>query len=130
METREIRCVACESKVMARLTDGAEIYPHRADLSELPFWKCDTCGNFVGCYYKTTNRTHPMGCIPTPELRKARIQLHSLIDPLWKEGKIKRNTLYKRLSDQLGWNYHTAQLRSMDDARAVYRMVLDIRKTL
>ena len=130
MKTREIRCVACESKVIARLTSGAEIYPHRADLADLPFWKCDTCGNFVGCHHKTKNRTNPLGCIPTPELKKARIHLHALIDPLWKEGKINRNALYKALSDQLGWKYHTAQLRSVDEARAVYRMVLDMRKTL
>lgn len=129
-ETREIHCVACQSKVMARLTNGGEIYPHREDLSNLPFWKCGGCGNFVGCHYKTKDRTRPLGCIPTPELKRARQHLHRLIDPLWQSGKLKRGELYKRLSDQLGWKYHTAQIRSVEEARAVYRMVLEIKQTI
>ena len=32
-----IRCCGCEKKVEARLTDGGEIYPHRADLSHCRF---------------------------------------------------------------------------------------------
>lgn len=123
METREIRCVACESKVMARLTDGAEMHSHREDLASLPFWICDSCGNFVGCHHKTKDRTRPLGCIPTPELKRARQHLHKLIDPLWQSKKIKRSALYKRLSDQLGWKYHTASIRSVDEARDIYRMV-------
>lgn len=46
----QIHCCGCGETVTARLTDGREIYPHRQDLSGLPFWKCDTCGNYVGCH--------------------------------------------------------------------------------
>jgi len=65
-------CCACRADVPARLTDGGEIYPHRADLADLPFWKCDACNNFVGCHHQTKNRTHPLGCIPSPEIKNAR----------------------------------------------------------
>jgi hypothetical protein len=71
-EVRDIYCCGCESAVQARLTDGREIYPHRPDLADLPFWKCDGCGNHVGCHHKTNDRTRPLGNIPTPEIRIAR----------------------------------------------------------
>ena len=118
-----IRCCGCDRKVEARLTDGGEIYPHRTDLKSLPFWKCDGCGNYVGCHHKTKNRTQPLGCIPTPEIKKARQHIHRLLDPIWQSGKAKRRDLYKILSDSLGWKYHTANIRSIDEARKVYRLI-------
>lgn len=68
----DLYCCGCKTKVSARLTDGAEVYPHRPDLHDLPFWRCDACGNFVGCHHRTKKRTGPLGCIPTPEVRWAR----------------------------------------------------------
>ena len=118
-----IRCCGCEKKVEARLTNGGEIYPHRPDLKSLPFWKCDACGNYVGCHHKTKNRTQPLGCIPTPEIKNARQHIHKLLDPIWQSGKIKRKELYKILSDSLGWKYHTANIRSVEEARNVYRII-------
>jgi hypothetical protein len=108
---------------MARLTDGAEIYPHRPDLATLPFWRCDRCGNYVGCHHKTKNPTEPLGNIPTPELRKARNHIHAVLDPLWKSKRFKRKELYAILSDHMGFQYHTAHLRSLEEARKVYRFV-------
>lgn len=122
-----LHCCGCNDTVYPRLTDGAEIYPHRKDLHDLPFWKCDTCGNFVGCHYKTKNRTKPLGCIPTAEIKKARMHIHAILDPIWKGGKMTRNEIYKTLSDKLGWNYHTANIRSVDEARNVYRLVMELR---
>lgn len=119
----EIYCCGCNGKIEARLTDGAEIYPHRSDLYILPFWKCDTCGNYVGCHHKTKNRTKPLGCIPTPELKKARQHIHALFDPIWQSGKIKRKELYKEISEKIGWSYHTAKIRSVEEAREIYRIV-------
>ena len=125
---RELRCCGCQKKVDARLTDGSEIYPHRQDLHELPFWKCDGCGNFVGCHHKTKNRTHPLGCIPTPEIKNARQHIHKLLDPLWQSGKFKRGKLYRMISEKIGWKYHTANIRSVKEAREIYRIILDIRR--
>ncbi len=123
-EKMKIRCCGCNgSKVTARLTNGKEIYPHRKDLYDLPFWKCDVCGNFVGCHHKTKNRTQPLGCIPTPEIKNARQHIHRILDPIWKSKLAKRNEIYAWLSEQLGWKYHTAQIRSIEEARKVYRLV-------
>lgn len=125
-----IFCCACQTDVEARLTDGAEIYPHRNDLAKLPFWKCDTCGNYVGCHHKTRTRTNPLGNIPTAELRKARNKIHEILDPIWKSGKMKRVEVYAALTDKLGWHYHTAKIRSIEEARQVYRLVLEIAETV
>lgn len=70
MKRFTIFCCGCGVDVQARLTDVAEIYPHRDDLHSLPFWRCDACGNSVGCHHKTQNPTRPLGCIPTNEIKK------------------------------------------------------------
>ncbi len=127
MTSRLIYCCGCSSDVNARLTDGAEIYPHRRDLASLPFWKCDACGNFVGCHHKTKQRTAPLGCIPTSEIKEARSHIHRILDPLWKSGRFKRRELYSKIANSLGIKeYHTAELRSVEQARAAYRAILEI----
>lgn len=123
-ETHSIFCVACAHDVPAELVTGADIYPHRPDLGNLPFWRCRTCGNFVGCHHKTKNRTMPLGCIPTPELRELRKQIHRTLDPLWESGAHDRRTLYTKISEEVGWNYHTAQTRSVDEANRVLAFVV------
>ena len=124
-ETREIHCCGCEADVQARLTDGGETYPHRPDLLELPFWKCDACGNFVGCHHKTKDRTRPLGCIPTPEIKNARKHLHRLID------QVKRKELYGLIAERMGRDkYHTADIRSVAEARYVWRVVKRIERSL
>ncbi len=125
---RRLYCCGCVSEVKARLTDGREIYPRRPDLSDLPFWKCDTCRNYVGCHHKTRDRTRPLGAIPTPEMKTARQRIHALIDPLWKSGSVPRGRIYERLSGVIGRQYHTAELQTLDEARAVYREGVRIAK--
>ena len=125
-----IYCCGCEKDVEARLTNGAEIYPRRPDLADIPFWKCDACGNRVGTHHKTADPTKPLGVIPTPEIRAARTHIHDLIDPLWKSGRIKRGKLYALLSEEIGGPYHTADIRTVEEARAIYRAARKIAREL
>lgn len=122
-----IHCCGCDKEVSARLTTGAEIYPHRNDLKPLPFWKCNTCGNFVGCHHKTNNPTRPLGVIPTAELKKARQHIHKLLDPLWQSGTVRRGDVYTYLRDKLGYQYHTAEIRSVEQARKIYSYLLQFK---
>lgn len=124
--TREIYCCGCEQKITARLTNGGEVYPHRPDLHNLPFWRCDQCKLHVGCHHKTDDRTRPLGIIPTKELSAARSHIHALLDPLWETGRFQRKALYADLSKRLGWKYHTAKIRTVDEARQVYRTIREI----
>lgn len=126
MKEISLYCCGCGTHVFPRLIDGAEAYPHREDLADLPFWKCDECGNFVGCHHKTSERTKPLGVIPTQEIKKARQHIHCILDPLWKQGKMRRSQVYAELSKRLGWRYHTAEIRTVDEARKIYRMVREM----
>lgn len=122
-QTAQIMCVECGKKVDAVLTNGAEIYPHNSTLADLPFWKCPNCSNYVGCHHKSSNPTRPLGIIPNKELRDIRSSIHRLLDPLWTSGKFTRKEVYGKLSDQLGYGYHTAGIRSVDEARDVINLI-------
>ena len=126
-DRRTIYCCGCQADVEARLTSGKKVYPHRRDLADLPFWKCDECQNFVGCHHKTKNRTAPLGCIPTQELKAARQEIHRVIDPIWKSGRIGRSQLYGMIAHVLGIKeYHTAEIRTVDEAREVVRVAKEL----
>ena len=112
-----IHCCGCSKVVEARLTNGEEIYPHRRDLYGLPFWRCDDCGNYVGCHHKTKQRTKPMGSIPTPEIKEIRGMVHGIIDPVWRGGLKSRREVYRAMSEGLGYEYHTASISSADEGR-------------
>lgn len=120
MTARAIYCCGCRKEVQARLTDGREIYPHRPDLHGKPFWRCDGCNGYVGCHHRSQNRTKPLGCIPTPEIKAARNEVHRVIDPLWQSGLINRSALYRRIGAAIGMDeYHTAEIRSVEQAHEV-----------
>lgn len=77
-----LNCPSCN--LACRLTDGAEIYPHRPDLRHKPIWKCDGCGAYVGCHPNTTTA---MGIPANAALRSARVILHNeMLDPLWENA--------------------------------------------
>jgi zinc-finger-containing domain len=130
--TRSIYCCACCSKVDARLTSGEEIYPHRPDLAHIPFWKCGARGNYVGCHWKTADRTRPLGNIPTREIMAARKHIHAILDPLWKTTKCKpkakgqRRKVYAEISKRIGKEYHTGEISSLEEAREVYKIVREL----
>lgn len=126
---RSIYCCGCGRDVLARLTDGKEIYERRADLADRPFWKCDACKNYVGCHHKRRgNTTEPLGNIPTKELRGARQNIHALLDPLWRGTVKKRAKIYRKISESIGYEYHTAEIKTVEDARKIYRIVNEIAK--
>ena len=130
VETLEIFCAGCSDNVEARLTNGAEIYPHRPDLARMPFWKCDECGAFVGTHNKTRDHLKPLGFLATPEIKRWRMRIHDLLDPMWEEGLIDRGKLYAQLSKALGHTYHTGELTNVEEAEFIYGIVMDIRKNL
>lgn len=130
MAELKLYCCGCKEEVFATLTNGIKIYPHRKDLHSLPFWECNTCNNYVGCHHKTNQPTKPLGNIPTPELRKARGHIHAILDPLWKTNKIHRAALYSKVSKALGYQYHTAEIKNIEEAREVYKIVKQIAATI
>ncbi|PZP62995.1 MAG: hypothetical protein DI604_28120 [Delftia acidovorans] len=131
MTKTDLYCCGCQKEVAARLTAGAEIYPHRSDLAATPYWRCDGCGNFVGCHHKTSDRTRPLGSIPTPEIRAARSKVHQALDPLWRSGRISRSDLYRAIGRGIGVaEFHTGELRTVEMAHQVQRMAKELEQQL
>lgn len=129
-------CCGCNDYTQAELVGGEKIYPHRPDLYGLKFYQCPRCKNYVGTHKQwgkgTDGRQYnirALGCIPTPELKNARHKIHEILDPLWK-GKRSgtRKRLYKTLSDELGYEYHTANTRTIEECRTVYKLIQKIYK--
>lgn len=121
-----IFCCGCGRARTVKLVTGEAIYPKRSDLYENHYWQCP-CGLYVGCH---PNTIKPLGIIPTAELRKARSFIHAVLDPPWRSGRITRNALYALLSAKLGYTYHTAEIRSIAEAREVYRAAREVVATL
>lgn len=129
MKRTRLYCCRCNTTVKARLTNGVEIHSHRRDLAKVPFWVCDGCHNYVGCHYKDpSNPTKPLGCIPTPEIRAARTELHRLMDPLWKFGRYSRAGLYARISKEIGKEFHAGETRTVREVQEVRDIVLRLKK--
>lgn len=124
--TQKIYCCGCSKKVTAILTNGREVYPHRPDLSEIPFWKCETCGNYVGCHHKTANPTQPLGNIPTQEIRSARRRIHCILDPIWKSGAMTRREVYARVSTAIGYPYHSGEIKTLEEANKIQKILEDL----
>lgn len=128
---RLIYCCGCEYTVTARLTNGREVYPNQARSAFLPFWKCDICGNKVGCHWKTQDRIRPLGVIPTKEISAARIVIHNMLDPIWKKGWMSRSELYQLIAKKLGiTKYHTAEIRTIEECDNVCRVIKEIESSL
>jgi hypothetical protein len=119
-------CCGCAAMVPVRLTTGAEIYPRRSDLFAKQFWIC-ACGAYVGCHKGTEK---PLGNLPTEELRRARNHIHALLDPLWRSRRIARGDLYARISARIDKPYHTGEVLDIEEARRIYRIGLEIARSL
>lgn len=128
MKRKKIYCCGCEKTVKAKLITGKEAYPTEERLHDLPFWQCVTCKNHVGCHHKLSNRIVPLGCIPTRQIRKARIIIHEIMDPLWKCGLIKRDDIYELMSDRLGYDFHVAEIKTIKEAKKIINELKLIRE--
>jgi hypothetical protein len=113
---REIHCVECDRKVRPIKIHGSTAYPHRPDLSHLKFYQCTDCMNFVGTHKGTWR---PLGVIANKELKSLRIEIHGIIDQLWRDGSRTRNSIYKAISTFLGEEYHTGKIASVDVGKEV-----------
>jgi len=118
----KIYCMGCEQVVDARLSSGAERYPHRPDLAAIPFWTHDACGTWVGCHHKTDKPTRPLGILCTAEMLKWRVAIHDLIDPIWQNKHMKRGQIYAYMNRELGYVFHTGEIRTIDEAKRVFHI--------
>lgn len=127
----KIFCVECQKDIEPKLVSGAMVYPRSPKLAHDKFWMCNSCKNFIGCHKNANkNKLKPLGVIANKELKQARIKIHSVLDPIWREEKMKRGQVYAVLSKELGYTYHTGELRSIDEARRVWKIVAEIHNSI
>ena len=117
-KTMEVKCQNCGGIVTAELKHGDEIYKGRKDLHDKLFWQCKFCGGYVGVHPHTIN---PLGSIPTEGVRRMRLKVHSLIDPLWRSGHISRGEIYRRLSKAVGHQFHNGTSESVEELEIAYK---------
>jgi hypothetical protein len=61
-------------------------------------------------------------------MRIVRKEIHKILDPLWKGGAWDRKKLYRVISDRIGWTYHTAKIRTIEEARDIYWLLQSIHR--
>ena len=124
-ESSSVWCCNCNSYTVAELLPGSVVYTGRPDLAARGFWRCPECRRSVG---HNTRTGDPLGCIPTPEISKMRMLIHSIIDPLWQQKILKRRDIYAHLSKILGREYHTADLRTVEECARIRRAAMELAK--
>lgn len=93
----DVPCAYCNNP--AEFVGGDVIYPHRPDLADKKFWRCEPCQAYVGCHKGTEL---PLGRLANAELRKAKMNAHAAFDPLWKEDGMDRSAAYTWLQEAMG----------------------------
>lgn len=122
-----IFCVECDKDIEAKTVTGSMVYPNNPKVRFDKFWMCNHCKNFVGCHKRANkNKMKPLGVIANKELKQARIMIHNLIDPIWRQEKMKRGEVYAVISSELGYTYHTGELRSLEEARRVWKIAAEL----
>jgi hypothetical protein len=123
----KIYCCECKKWVKAELITADKIYYNRPDLGAVYMWQCPKCSSFVGTH-KNSKKHSPLGSMCDARLRNARKKIHELLDPLWRDLKCSRKEVYKKISKEIGHEYHTGEIRSIEDAKEVYRIILRIKR--
>lgn len=109
-------CPYCQDE--AQWVENKVIYGKNIGKSYMA-WYCKPCNAWVGCH---ENTTRPLGTMANAKLRKWRIRAHQAIDPLWKKGPIKRNTVYKVLSRAFGYRIHIGKA-DIETCKKIIQMV-------
>lgn len=88
---------------------------------------CIIQGKIIPLHYCGAPRLN-IGNISTPEIRTSRRHIHAVLDDIWQNRWIPRGELYARISKVLGYEYHTANIKTIEEAQTIHRLLLDIRK--
>lgn len=81
---------------------------------------CRPCDAYVGTH---KNSRTPLGTMAKPQLRKLRMQAHSLFDPLWKSRNMSRNDAYKWLQKNMNLSSEEAHIGMFNEEQC--RIVIE-----
>ena len=124
---RKIHCTTCREDVMARRTLYKEVRPYvGSEFGMQPIWVCDRCMSYVGCHVKTRDKFKPLGTLAGKEMREIRSEIHRVLDALWKSRRTSRGEIYKIMTGRLGYEFHTGEIRTMEQAENVLQVARDV----
>lgn len=91
-----MKCPYCKKDAL--WTSNEVVYGRRYGRSWMCYY-CPDCDAYVGCH---NNTDKPLGTMANKALRTLRMKTHSLFDPLWKTGKMRRREAYNYLFKNTG----------------------------
>lgn len=104
----EVKCAHCfRSAFLFKFKESS--YPYSRNYG--PVWKCIACNAWVGCHKGTEE---PLGTPANAILRKARQQVHSVFDPLWRNKHVRRGKAYELLAKMMGLAPEQAHIGMFD----------------
>lgn len=98
-----MKCPYCKKEAI--WTSNEVVYGRRYGKSYMCYF-CKDCDAYVGCHQ---NSRKALGTMANKELRNLRMQVHAMIDPLWKSKQYSRGMVYARLRDAFGKDVHTGE---------------------
>ena len=99
----KIRCPYCGEE--AKWVENKVVYGKNYGKSYMCYY-CPKDDAYVGCHQNTRK---PLGTIANKELRECRKKAHSVVDPLWKNGRMKRGQVYAMLFRKFGKEIHIGE---------------------
>jgi len=112
-----MKCNHCGKE--AKWVENKIVYNGKNYGKSYMIWWCKDCDAYVGCH---NNTKQPKGNILAKrDLRKARLETHAFIDPIWKSKKYKRKTVYKRLEEAFGKPIHVGGIETVKECQEIIK---------
>lgn len=95
---------------------GAKLILKRSQKFNKSFYGCETwfTTKCPGSMSAHQNSNKPMGIPVDGETKLLRIEAHSLFDPMWKDGEMKRKDAYKWMAETLDIDHEKAHISMLD----------------
>lgn len=122
MNSEAIFCCNCNEWVNAKAVPASHVYPKRHDLQGKIYLQCPTCSGTVGAH----RDGRPLGCIPTPAVRSMRITIHDRIRGIVGDRRLTTCLVYRYLSGCIGQEYHTGNIKSVEEADKILNLLSDL----
>ena len=118
MSDRGVQCWYCCKP--AHHVGGDQVYPHRPGLHHKKFWKCLSCGAYVGCHSPRPQNGYvddlPLGRLANKELRLKKTSAHEMFDPIWKDKHMTRREAYVWLAGKMGLPLSRCHIGDFDES--------------
>jgi hypothetical protein len=79
-------------------------------------WHCDRCKASVGCHNGTIS---PFGLMATGKVRRLRVEVHRVFDPLWKNAGLSRDEAYFWLQTTLGISAEACHISMLSEKQLI-----------